>query len=111
MDYNRHIGSHRWKEGVARIAEIMAAGNACRLCPAEGTPESPIEGHHRTYRNFGEERIGDVTALCRQCHQGVTSMLNARKYLASPAVARDHVSHLPAGIPLFDPFHHEVNLS
>ena len=99
--YERHLASSRWKEGVARVAEILASGNACRLCPTEGTPEEPLHGHHRTYANFGDERIGDVTALCRRCHAGVTSMLRARKYAAEPVVSPSKTAS-SVRAPLFD---------
>ena len=99
--YERHLSSRRWKEGVARVAEILASGNACRLCTTVGTPEEPLQGHHRTYANFGDERIGDVTALCRRCHEGVTSMLRARRYAEEP-VAPPSISVESNRAPLFD---------
>jgi hypothetical protein len=100
--YERHIASHRWKGCVARVAEILASGNACRLCSTQGTPDEPLHGHHRTYANFGNELLGDVTALCPRCHDGVTSMLRARKYAAQPPILSEPATTTSNRAPLFD---------
>ncbi|MDX3965512.1 MAG: HNH endonuclease signature motif containing protein [Bradyrhizobium sp.] len=82
MDYQKHIASSKWRRGSARLAELEAAGHRCRLCQTEATPDSPLEVHHRTYENFGNERSEDLTALCRECHREVTNFLRARRYAA-----------------------------
>lgn len=62
-----------------------------------------LEAHHWTYERFGSEIDGDLTALCRTCHHGVTSMLRARRYAAlGPPKVKD--SCKPPSGELFDPF-------
>lgn len=82
MDYRKHIASSKWRHGTARLSELEAAGHQCRLCPNEATPENPLDVHHRSYANFGNERAEDLTALCRACHREVTNFLRARNYAA-----------------------------
>jgi len=82
VDYHKHIASSKWRRGPARLSELEAAGHQCRLCPNEATPDSPLEVHHRTYANFGNERVEDLTALCSACHREVTNFLRARNYAA-----------------------------
>lgn len=80
MNYKQYISSNAWRRGAARLAALAAAGNRCSLCPSEGSPENPIEVHHRTYERLGEERPEDLTALCRSCHHEVTNFQRARTY-------------------------------
>jgi hypothetical protein len=102
VDYRKYIASSAWRHGAARRAAVEAAGNLCGLCPAEGSPEAPLEAHHRTYTNLGCERVDDLTMLCRDCHRGVTSMLRARRYAARPAATADFVPTVATPKPLFD---------
>jgi 5-methylcytosine-specific restriction endonuclease McrA len=80
MDYRKHMASQQWRSGTARLGELHAAESKCRICFAEASPGSPLEVHHRTYENFGNERSADLTTLCRDCHREVTNFLRARKY-------------------------------
>ncbi|MFP5513137.1 MAG: hypothetical protein ACLGJC_08675 [Alphaproteobacteria bacterium] len=36
--------------------------------------------HHRTYVRLGRERASDLTTLCCDCHELVTSALRQRKH-------------------------------
>jgi 5-methylcytosine-specific restriction endonuclease McrA len=78
--YRKHITSSKWRHGAARLSELQASGHQCRLCPKEATPDDPLEVHHRTYANLGDERAEDLTALCHECHREVTNFLRARQY-------------------------------
>jgi 5-methylcytosine-specific restriction endonuclease McrA len=80
MDYRKHIASPQWRKGAARLGELEAADSKCRICSAEAAPGSPLEVHHRTYENLGNESVGDLTTLCRDCHREVTNFLRARRY-------------------------------
>jgi hypothetical protein len=101
LSYDKHLRSAAWRQ--ARQREIAAAGNRCRLCDREGAPDAPLEAHHRTYANFGRECDGDLTALCRDCHFGVTGMIRARRYASQPASHSDIERSVAEDLPLFDP--------
>jgi hypothetical protein len=101
-DYANYISSAMWRNNPARLRELAASGFQCRLCPNSQANGHIIEVHHRTYIRIGCEIDGDLTALCRECHKGVTSMLRARRYAElSPPTAQDYDRpKIPA---LFDP--------
>ncbi|MGM4903325.1 hypothetical protein AB8B21_30830 [Tardiphaga sp. 866_E4_N2_1] len=77
MDYPIYIASHRWRTNGARLRELAIARGKCRLC-ASTTP--PLEAHHRDYVNLGDERDGDLVALCGECHREVTTFMRRRRY-------------------------------
>ena len=60
--YRRYLLSDAWK--AKRKAVLRAAGFRCRRCGARAT-----EVHHETYKRIYKERITDLTALCRACHE------------------------------------------
>jgi 5-methylcytosine-specific restriction endonuclease McrA len=97
VDYEKHLRSAAWRQ--IRRRAIAAAGHRCGLCPAT----EQLEAHHRTYDNLGDERDGDLTVLCRECHEVVTSMLRARRYADKPASYADIVRSISEAAPLFDP--------
>jgi hypothetical protein len=102
MDYVKYISSTSWRDNPVRLRELEAARFQCRLCPNSAANGHQIEVHHRTYERFGCEVDGDLTALCSECHLGVTSMLRARRYRASsPIEPGESASVNPE--PLFDP--------
>lgn len=82
MNYIRYFSSKLWRNNPVRLREFAAAGFQCRLCPNSQANGHVLEAHHRTYVRIGCEIDGDLTALCRECHKGVTSMLRARRYAA-----------------------------
>ncbi|MFK4384669.1 HNH endonuclease [Bradyrhizobium sp. USDA 223] len=102
VNYEKHLRSAAWRESRRRA--LAAAHHRCLLCSA--TEE--LEAHHRTYENLGDEREGDLTVLCRECHEVVTSMMRARRYAARPASYADIVRSIAASAPLFDPTDGEV---
>jgi hypothetical protein len=99
--YEAHICSTAWKNSAARLAELAAAGFRCRICN-RGREEVRLEVHHRTYRNFGCELVGDLTTLCGDCHVVNTDMLRRRRYTFHLPVFAD-VPAPERGAPLFDP--------
>jgi hypothetical protein len=103
MDYVKYISSASWRNNPVRLREFEAAGFQCRLCPNCVAEGYTLEGHHRTYERLGCEIDGDVTALCHECHIGVTSMLRARRYCSQAIEPRDFVPPIPNPEPLFDP--------
>ena len=89
MNYRKHMASLKWRRSVARLGEFAAAGHRCRICNAAGTLSEPLQAHHRTYENFGVELIGDLTALCRGCHDCVTDFLRRRSYQTVDPIRSD----------------------
>ncbi|MBF0306542.1 MAG: HNH endonuclease [Alphaproteobacteria bacterium] len=72
------MSSREWLESPARCEELARAGHRCRLCD-RGADEARITVHHRTYSSLGRERPEDLTTLCLECHNEVTSMLRRRR--------------------------------
>ena len=64
--YRRYLQSDAWK--TKRKAVLQAAGFRCRRCRAPAT-----EVHHETYKRIYNERLSDLTALCRECHKAAHS--------------------------------------
>jgi 5-methylcytosine-specific restriction endonuclease McrA len=105
MNYEKYITSSKWKRSSARKAELKSAGYRCRGCYAPADRGCALELHHRTYERLGNERPGDLTALCHDCHHALTSGLRARRYNGSPPTPADHVPATRDRAPLFDPSH------
>lgn len=62
-DYHEYIGSDQWREKATMAKE--EAGRRCQVCNGD----ERLEAHHRTYERLGREEKGDLTVLCRDCHQ------------------------------------------
>lgn len=67
-DYQEYLRSSEWRK-KAEAAKIRA-GNRCQGCNRPRT-EVQLEAHHRTYERIGCELPGDITVLCRTCHQSI----------------------------------------
>ncbi len=107
MTYTDYIQSTAWRTNPARLREFEAARFECRICPATAADGATLESHHRTYARLGSEIDGDLTALCSECHRGVTSFLRARRYALSQPLRAD-VKPIRIGAPLIDPTRMEV---
>lgn len=59
--YRVYLQSTEWKRLRERILE--RDGFTCQRCGEEAT-----DCGHLTYDRFGEERLGDLEALCRDCN-------------------------------------------
>lgn len=62
-DYREYLESPHWH--LVRAAAIVKADYRCQLC---NSPDN-LQVHHRTYERRGEEKLSDVTVLCRDCHR------------------------------------------
>ena len=102
MDYYTYINSRLWRDNPARLAELKAAGFRCRICNVS-QDDARLEVHHRTYERRGCERIDDLIALCKDCHQVVTDMLRRRRYTLRRPRFADVVPAIENASPLFDP--------
>ena len=105
--YERYITSDTWMYSPARLSEIAAAGNRCRLCD-RGPPEAVLTVHHRTYVRLGRELPQDLTALCLECHDTVTDLLRTRA-LAGTALPRAVDVPLSTPRQLVDSLHERLS--
>lgn len=62
MPYAQYLHTHHWQ--TIRRAALDHYGPACVLCGETGQ----VDVHHRTYARRGQERLHDLTVLCRPCH-------------------------------------------
>ncbi|MBA2708038.1 MAG: hypothetical protein H0U59_09565 [Gemmatimonadaceae bacterium] len=62
LPYREYLKTHHWH--IIRRAALDHYGNACLLCGETGKADV----HHRTYERRGQERLHDLTILCRDCH-------------------------------------------
>lgn len=63
MPYKDYLQTEHWHE--VRTSALRRADYRCQLCNQGGT----LDVHHRTYERRGQEAVGDVTVLCRKCHE------------------------------------------
>ena len=62
-DTKTYYSSPEWKEKRQEVFE--RDGSNCVFC---GSPHNLV-AHHRSYRNFGNEPLEDLTTLCNLCHK------------------------------------------
>lgn len=62
IDYQEYLLSETWQE--RRKAALEWAENRCQICNSD----KELNVHHRTYERLGNERLADLTVLCKQCH-------------------------------------------
>jgi hypothetical protein len=62
-EYIAHINSAAWK--AKRGPALERAEHRCQVCNAD----KHLDVHHRTYERLGNEKPGDLTVLCRTCHE------------------------------------------
>ena len=105
MTYREYITSAAWRNSPARMAELAASNYRCRGCNLPAG-ETELQVHHRTYENFGNEAVGDLTTLCIECHPAITDIIRRRRYSVRVPVFAD-VSAGNCAVPLFDPMRTE----
>lgn len=64
--YLTYLESKHW--ATVRDEALRVAGYSCQLCNIDDQ-EAVLDVHHRTYERLGNEDIGDLTVLCRDCHR------------------------------------------
>lgn len=69
--YSIYLKSDAWQ--IKRKAVLKAAGYRCR-CGNRAT-----QVHHETYERVFNERLSDLTAVCRACHQAEHSKSNGNR--------------------------------
>jgi hypothetical protein len=61
-DYDKYLQSDSWYQ---RARSEKSINSRCSLC---NRSSRPLNVHHRTYERVGNERPGDLTVLCDECH-------------------------------------------
>ena len=61
-NYQAYLSSPGWKRKAGVIRK--RAGGKCRKC---GKPGNHV--HHETYERRGNERLSDLTYVCKPCHK------------------------------------------
>jgi 5-methylcytosine-specific restriction endonuclease McrA len=64
--YHEYIKSEEWQKKAELVKEL--AGQRCQACGRHKS-EVTLHAHHRSYKNLGNELPGDLTVLCKSCHE------------------------------------------
>ncbi len=86
VNYQKYIKSKEWKQKAEEAK--TRAGNRCQGCNRPRS-EVQLDAHHRTYERIGRERPGDITVLCRDCHQSI-EVSKAKVSLAQKMADPEH---------------------
>ena len=74
-NYNQYLiylKSNEWKRKKEYFRESKLYKNGCHICSS-----LPVDIHHKSYKRFKNERLSDLVALCRSCHNDVHNMVRA----------------------------------
>ena len=66
--YADYIRSPEWSATRSRFLRSRLFTGRCVVC---GRRAPTFDVHHKTYRRLGHERLTDLQALCRRCHDRV----------------------------------------
>ena len=66
MPFAEYRVQPEWK--VRRVQALTRARYRCQMCSSH---DAPLDVHHNSYDNYGDERPEDLVVLCRSCHQKV----------------------------------------
>lgn len=66
-EYSRYISSAAWAQKKDKYRKSKLP-QECYCC---GEHRGPKQFHHRSYRNFGRERLMDIVPVCQGCHDEV----------------------------------------
>lgn len=69
--YEKYIHSPAWRMKADERLEMD--NHICQVCGKTAT-----DVHHLAYDNFGHEEMGDLTSLCRMCHQKAEEIYDAK---------------------------------
>lgn len=65
-EYLTYLSSDKWKQ--IRLAKLHES-NICYVCQRSKDGDIILDIHHKTYSNFGNEKLSDLLVLCRECHE------------------------------------------
>lgn len=61
-----YLKSRAWAS--LRRLTLQRDSYTCQLCNSQ---HIPLEIHHISYKEFGNESLSDLVTLCRPCHQSI----------------------------------------
>jgi hypothetical protein len=73
--YEAYLDSNEW---VLKRKKVLARDN--HQCQTWLAHTGPLEVHHKTYENLGDEPLSDLITVCRRCHEQLTSVIRADRY-------------------------------
>lgn len=79
VDYGSYMRSQQWSN-VKRRYWRSKLPKVCYVC--EKDDGRKLDLHHRTYANFGNERLIDLVPVHRQCHEFIHRLHSSRKIKA-----------------------------
>lgn len=105
MTYEDYIASAGWKR--LRLDAIARDGGRCRTC----NTDQDLEVHHRRYpREWQDDSLDNLTTLCRDCHETITSLLRAKRYRNEYPVVVDSVRLTPVRVEVMTNAVSEIQL-
>lgn len=93
-----YLRSEHWQR--KRAAALEAAGYRCQVC----NENQRLDVHHRTYERLGREAPGDLTVLCRRCHE----LFHANKRPKGNARRGEKLADRAARPMLMKPIHKRI---
>lgn len=96
-EYNEYLKSDRWKKKAEE--RIKIDNYRCQGCGCCGTIENPLEVHHLSYTDLGNEDVyTQLVTCCHCCHKNlhkvmerITNSDGRRGWKDSPRVPQLHV--------------------
>lgn len=71
--YKAYINSEAWRQKRGEFFASRCFKDCCWCCSEKS---DSYDVHHQTYKNFGNEKLSDLAAVCRACHDEI----HARHY-------------------------------
>jgi hypothetical protein len=72
FDYQAYLQSEHWQS--LREQKLEEAEHKCQVCNSR----EHLNVHHRTYRDLGNEKLNDLTVLCKRCHEAFHSLVELK---------------------------------
>lgn len=73
--YNQYLRSEEWRKKSYKRMEID--NFRCVMCGCMGTHDNPLQTHHLSYKNLGQENVyRDILTLCKSCHKATHRMMS-----------------------------------
>lgn len=72
-EYREYLNSSAWKQ--KRLKVLNRAKFTCERC----RKNQATQIHHKTYERVFKERLGDLQALCGDCHMEVHGIKSGKK--------------------------------
>lgn len=73
--YNSYLKSESWKLRRAKV--LKRANFVCEGC----LDRKAVDVHHETYKNFGEEFLFQLRALCKECHDRIHTESDSNNWI------------------------------